>query len=138
MTVTLTSNYQETLNPPTVEKIEELLAENYFLGDMMEFIDEHNEEDFVSYYEEYVTSGESVGCDVTDKFIEEFGLDCVAFCEEAYQGEYNSPADFSKQFMCDMGYDIPEYIVVDWEQTWKQNLYYDFTYVDGYVFSKNF
>jgi hypothetical protein len=34
--------------------------------------------------------------------------------------------------------DIPVGLVIDWEATWKQNLYYDFDFVDGYVFSSSF
>ena len=42
MTVTLTSNYKETLAAVTVEKIEELLDEQYDLDAMLVFIDENS------------------------------------------------------------------------------------------------
>jgi hypothetical protein len=42
-----------------------------------------------------------------------------------------------KNIYSDMG-DIPVGLVIDWEATWKQNLYYDFDFVDGYVFSSSF
>ena len=51
MTVTLTANYKETLNAHTVNKIDELIDENYALDDMLEFIDVHNEDDFCNFYE---------------------------------------------------------------------------------------
>ena len=128
MTVTLTSNYQETLNPPTVEKIEELLAENYFLGDMMEFIDEHNESDFVHYYEEYVRVGEAIGYEAVDALIEEMGdVSYIEDCDERYQGCFDNEAEFTESFYDQMGYNIPMEIVVDWESTWETNLRYDFT-----------
>jgi hypothetical protein len=137
MTVTLTASYKEFLTADTVEKIDELIDENYALDDMLEFIDAHSEADFVSYYEEYVTAGESVGYDVADAFVEEFGIDCIESCSEAYQGEYSSTSDFAEEFYSEM-YSIPDAIVVDWEATWESMLRYDYAYVDGFVFNKNF
>ena len=52
MTVTLTANYKEVLAAGTVEKIEELLDDNYALDDILEFIDYYNERMFVDNYEE--------------------------------------------------------------------------------------
>jgi antirestriction protein len=128
MTVTLTANYQEVLNAVTVEKIEELLEENYALDDMLVFIDEYNENDFVAYYEEYVRVGEAIGYEAVDALIGEMGcVSDIEDCDERYQGCFDDEADFAEQFMSDMGYDIPVAIVVDWEATWEQNLRYDFT-----------
>jgi hypothetical protein len=73
MTVTLTANYKEVLNTVTVEKIDELLDENYALDDMLVFIDEYNENDFVNYYEEYVRVGEAIGYEAVDALIGEMG-----------------------------------------------------------------
>ena len=73
MTVTLTSNYRDALAAATVEKIDELLEENYALDDMLEFIDERNETKFVEHYEEYVRCGESIGYDAVDALIDENG-----------------------------------------------------------------
>ena len=57
MAVTLTANYRDTLNADTVEKIDELIEDNYCLDDMLEFIDEYNEKALVEVYEEYVRCG---------------------------------------------------------------------------------
>ena len=80
MTVTLTANYKETLNAHTVNKIDELIDENYALDDMLEFIDVHNEDDFCNFYEEYCRCGEAIGYDAVDALIEEMGdmsnVDC--------------------------------------------------------------
>jgi hypothetical protein len=73
MSITLTANYKETLAEVTVEKIDELLDENYALDDMLEFIDTYNENDFVHYYEEYVRCGEAIGYDAVDALIDEMG-----------------------------------------------------------------
>jgi antirestriction protein len=143
MSITLTANYKETLNAQTVEKIDELLEENYALDDMLEFIDTHNEEDFVSFYEEYVRCGEAIGYEAVDALIEEMGsVSDIEDCDERYRGEYESTADFAEQFTTEIYGDVPSHVVVDWEATYDNNLRYDFTacekgYRTVYIFSDN-
>ena len=128
MTVTLTANYQEVLNTQTVEKIEELLEENYDLSAMLEFIDERNETNFVKFYEEYVRVGEIIGYEAVDALIDEMGcVDDIEDCEERYQGFYDDEAEFAEQFTTEIYGEVPSYVVVDWEATWEQNLRYDYT-----------
>ena len=136
MTITLTANYKEVLQPQTVEFIEE---GEYDLDAALKFIDDYNEDAFVAYYEEYVRTGESIGYDVVDAFIEYHGdVSYVEHVEEAYRGDYNSGADFTEEFYNEVYGDVPSFLVVDWEATWKQSLSYDFNFVDGYVFSSSF
>ena len=137
MTITLTANYKEVLQPQTVEFIEE---GEYDLDAALKFIDDYNEDAFVAYYDEYVRTGESIGYDVVDTFIEHHGdVSYVDHVEEAYYGVYNSGADFAEEYYSENMYnDLPVDLVIDWEATWKQNLYYDFDFVDGYVFSSSF
>ena len=68
MTITLTANYRETLNVETVSMIDNLICENYDLTAMLEFIDTHSEDEFVTHYEEYVRVGEIIGYDAVDAF----------------------------------------------------------------------
>jgi antirestriction protein len=140
MTITLTANYKEVLKLETVEFIEENCIEGeYDLDDALKFIDEHNEDDFVAFYDEYIRVGEILGYDVVDAFIEHQGdLSYVNYVEEAYRGEYNSGADFTEEFYNDVYGEVPPLLVVDWEATWKQSLSYEFDFVDGYVFSSSF
>ncbi len=138
MTVTLSANYKEIFAAATVEKIDELLEDSYALEDILEFIDNHNENDFVSFYEEYVIQGEKNGYDVVDAFVEYHGLSYVEHCEVAYRGTYDSGADFAEEFYNDVYGDVPSFLVVDWEATWDQSMRYDFGFVDGYVFSSSF
>jgi hypothetical protein len=135
----MTANYKEVLKLETVEFIEENCVEGeYDLDDALKFIDEHNESDFVAYYDEYIRVGEILGYDVVDAFIEHQGsVSYVENVEDAYRGVYNSGADFTEEFYSEMG-EVPSFIVVDWEATWQQNLSYDFDFVDGYVFSSSF
>jgi len=136
MTITLTANYKEVLQPQTVEFIED---GEYDLDAALKFIDEYNEDAFVAYYDEYVRTGESIGYDVVDTFIDHHGdVSYVDHVEEAYYGVYNSGADFAEEYYSEMYNDLPVDLVIDWEATWKQNLYYDFDFVDGYVFSSSF
>ena len=128
MSITLTASYKEILNPPTVEKIDELLDEQYSLEDMLEFIDEYNENDFVAYYEEYVRCGEAIGYDAVDALIKEMGcVSDIEDCDERYQGVYESTADFAEETVTSWYGDIPAIVVVDWEATWDQSLRYDYT-----------
>lgn len=138
MSVTFTSNYKEIFSKETVTKIEELVEDNYALDDIVEFIDENSEEDFINYYEEYVEQGENVGYDVVDAFVEEFGLSYVEHAEDAYFGTYSSKAEFAEEFITE-AYSIPDCVVIDWEETFEQSLTYDFTiHTDGYVFRSTF
>ena len=140
MSVTLQVNYKEVFAIETVEFIEENCIEGqYDLDDALKFIDEHNESDFVAYYDEYVRVGESIGYDVVDAFIEYHGgVSYVEHVEDAYRGVYNSGADFTEEFYNEVYGDVPSMLVVDWEATWKQSLSWDFSFVDGYVFSSSF
>jgi antirestriction protein len=136
MSITLTANYKEVLKQETVEFIEENCVEGeYDLDDALKFIDEHNEDDFVAYYDEYIRCGEAIGYDAVDAFVEEMGcLSYVENCDDKYRGEYRSEADFAEEYYSDL-YDVPCALVVDWEATWETSLRYDFTFCDGYVFS---
>ena len=128
MSITMTANYKETLNAVTVEKIDELLEENYALDDMLEFIDTHNESDFVAYYEEYVRCGEAIGYEAVDALIAESGdVSYIEDCDDRFRGWYESTADFAEQFTTEVYGDVPSHVVVDWEATYDNNLRYDFT-----------
>ena len=140
MTITMTANYKEVLQPKTVEFIEENCIEGeYDLDDALKFIDEYNEDAFVGYYDEYIRVCEILGYDVVDAFIEYHGdVSYVDHVEEAYRGEYSSAADFTEEFYNEVYGDVPSFLVVDWEATWESSMRYDFSFVDGYVFSSSF
>jgi len=128
MSITLTASYREMLHEDAVAKIDELLEENYALEDMLEFIDQRNETNFVLFYEEYVRVGEAIGYEAVDALIEEMG--CVADiedCDDRYMGMYDSTADFAQETVESCYGDIPSIVVVDWEATWDSSLRYDYT-----------
>jgi hypothetical protein len=127
MSITLTANYKETLAAETVEKIDELLDENYALDDMLEFIDQRNEDDFVTHYEEYCRCGEAIGYDAVDALIDELGcITDIEGCDDRFRGWYESEADFAESYYNDM-IDVPSALVVDWQATYDSSLRYDYT-----------
>ena len=136
MTITMTANYKEVLATDTVEKIDELLEDNYALDDILEFIDTYNERMFVDNYEEYCRCGEVIGYDAVDAYAEENGIDYIEDCDSRYVGEYRSEAEFTEEYY-DERHDIPSDLVIDWQATWDSMLRYDFTFCNGYVFSDN-
>jgi len=130
MSITLTTNYKEILNADTVEFIEERLEDSCDLDEMLKFIDEHNEDNFVEYYEEYFRCCEAIGSDAVNAYIEEEGcISCVDSCDEKYVGCYDSEADFAEDYHNER-HDIPSDLVIDWEATWETNLRYDYTSCD--------
>ena len=136
MSVTLTATFADTLKPETVAFIK-ANDDEYALSCMLEFIDEHNEDDFLTYYDTYIEMGEKVGYDVVDAFIQEEGIVNIEHVEDAFVGYYDSEAAFTEEYMCDM-YDLPVYLVIDWQATWDQSLSYDFTFVNDFVFRRDY
>ena len=122
------------------ELFEELLEDGNDADEMKEFIEEHGHKDFVLYFEDYQQAVKEWDKDIVDSFIEEFELSAVDRVGDAYNGEYSSGAEFAEQLVSDCGYihgDLPYWIEVDWEKTWD-NLSYDYTEINGYIFSNNF
>ena len=71
-------------------------------------------------------------------FIELYGEENVGHFEDSYQGEFESGAHFAESMVEDCyALDFPSFVVVDWDATWD-NLYYDYSIEDGYVFCDNF
>lgn len=126
MTVTLTASYRDMLAANTVEKIDELIDENYALEDILEFIDTYNERMFVDNYEEYCRCGEAIGYDAVDAYAEENGIDNIDGCDDRFRGWYESEADFAEQYYTDIS-EIPASLVIDWQATYDSSLRYDFT-----------
>ena len=129
--------------PITTTDVQELLQEfvedGHDLDEMKEFIETHGAKDFVLYYEDYARMVDEYNVDIVDAFLEEFELMDVEHLSDAYYGQYDSGAEFAEQMVQDCGYihgDLPYWIEVDWEKTWD-NLSYDYTEINGYIFSNN-
>ena len=78
------------------------------------------------------------GADAIDAFLEIYDESDLNSFEDAYQGSYESEADFAEQFTTDCyGLDIPSFVIVDWQATWEVGLRYDYDFQDGFVFASN-
>ncbi len=109
-------------------------------NDMVDFIKEHGEKDFREYYETYHRICEDYGKELVDAYVEIYYTNGIEYFEDAYQGEYRSGAEFAEQIASDCGYvkdNLPSWIEINWEKTWD-NLSYDYTEIDGHIFSNNY
>ena len=118
--------------------IKELIEDGHDKDEMQEFIETHGHKDFVLYYEDYTRMVEEYDQETVDSFIEVFDLMDVEHLQDAYMGNYRSGAEFAESFVSDCyGMpDLPYWIAIDWEETWE-NLSYDYTESNGYIFSNN-
>ena len=127
----------------TQTQIEEFL-ENTFGWDedeLVDFIEEHGEENFKLYFEEYADMVDDIGIDVVSAFLEIFGIDSVSSCRDAYQGRFDSGAEFAQQLAedcCMVPREMSGWIEIDWKASWD-NLDYDYVEsTNGHIFSQNF
>ena len=143
----------KTVNPQTMEispttcfndqeHAEELLKEfvedGHDLDEMKEFIETHGHKDFVLYYEDYARMVDEYDQETVDAFHEVFDLMDVEHLNDAYYGQYRDGAEFAESFVSDCyGLpDMPYWIAIDWEETWE-NLSYDYSESNGYIFCNN-
>ena len=127
----------------TQTQIEEFL-ENTFGWDedeLVAFVERFGEEKFKLYFEEYADMVDDIGIGVVEAFLENFGIESISSCRDAYMGCYESGAEFAQQMAEDCG-DVPRnmssWIEIDWTASWD-NLDYDYVECsDGHIFSQNF
>jgi N-methylhydantoinase B/oxoprolinase/acetone carboxylase alpha subunit len=120
------------------DKIDDLTDARYALDDMVAFIEEYGNDNFIQFYEEYVENGENYCYEAVDAFIDEFGIENIEHFTDAYYGQYDSEEQFAEQYTGDVYGEPPSHLVIDWQQTWATNLSYDYAFNDGYVFVSNF
>lgn len=132
----MTTETQTGFKIETVDFINDLIEQGYSKDGIYQFIAEHNENDFIQYYETYVSFSESYSYDAVDAFIQEFGVYEIERFEDAYRGEYSSKGDYAEQYVSDCyTVDIPGFLEIDWEASFE-NL--DCIYVNGFVFDRNY
>ena len=136
MSLPLYTSYSEE----TQTLIEEFL-ENTFGWDedeLVAFVEEHGEENFKLYFEDYVSMVDDIGIDVVLAYLENFDISDVSSCRDAYQGKYESGAEFAQSIAEDcgeIGRGMSSWIEIDWKASWD-NLSFDyFESEDGYIFS---
>ena len=84
---------------------------------------------------------DDIGIGVVEAFLDNFDIDCISNCRDAYMGCYENGAEFAQQIAEDCG-DVPRnmssWIEIDWKASWD-NLSYDYVECsDGHIFSQNF
>ena len=116
-----------------------LIEDGHDSDEMKEFMEKHGHKDFLLYYEDYTRMVDEYDQETVDAFLEEFDLMDVEHLNDAYMGYHESGAAFAESMVSDMGYiqhDLPYWIAIDWEETWE-NLSYDYSESNGYIFSNN-
>ena len=84
---------------------------------------------------------DDIGIGVVSSFLNNFDIDDISSCRDAYMGCYESGAEFAQNIAEDCG-DVPRnmssWIEIDWDKSWD-NLSYDYVESnDGHIFSQNF
>ena len=122
------------------ELFDSLIEDGHDSDEMKEFIEEHGHKDFLLYYEDYFQALTEFDQQTVDSFLEVFDLMDIEHLGDAYMGYHESGAAFAESFVTDMGYingeQLPYWIALDWEQTWE-NLSYDYSESNGYIWSNN-
>ena len=120
------------------EHLEGLLEDGHDEEEMKEFIETHGNKDFLCYYEDYARMVEEYDQETVDAFLEVFDMMDIEHLQDAYYGQYRDGAEFAESFVSDCyGLpDMPYWIAIDWEETWN-NLEYDYSESNGYIFSNN-
>ena len=136
MTLSETTSFTDQEN--ALEHLESLIEEGEDRDEMEAFIEQHGHKDFYLYFEDYRQAVKDYDQETVDSFIEVFDLMDVEHLQDAYMGNYRSGAEFAESFVSDCyGMpDLPYWIAIDWEETWE-NLSYDYTESNGYIFSNN-
>ncbi len=123
----------------TQELIDELVDDGNEIEVLEDFIKEHGESNFNDYVEEYLQAVEEYDEEVVESFLEIFNIEDIGSLSDAYQGQYDSGAEFAQSIVNDCyTMDMPSWVEVDWKATWD-NLDYDYTEGSGgHIFSQNF
>ena len=120
--------------------IEEFLENtwNWDEDQLVDFVERFGEDKFKTDFEEYASMVDDIGIDIVEAYLENFDIADVSSCRDAYQGQYDSGADFAQQLAEDCGdvpRDMPSWIEIDWKASWD-NLTVDYVECgDGYFFS---
>ena len=127
----------------TQTQIEEFLEDNFGWDEdqLVDFVETHGEENFKLYFEDYASMVDDLNIDTVEAYLENFDIADVSSCSDAFQGVYESGADFAQQLAEDCGdvpRNMPSWIEIDWKASWD-NLDYDYVECSGgHIFSQNF
>ena len=123
----------------TIELIDELVADGNDHDVLENFIKDHGESNFNDYVEEYLQLIDQEGEDVVSAFLDVFNIEDIGNFHDAYQGRYDSGAEFAESLVSDCySMEMPSWVEVDWQATWDNALSYDYSESDGHIFNNNF
>ena len=137
MTLSATTSFNDQEHAQ--ELFDSLIEDGHDSDEMKEFMEEHGHKDFYLYYEDYCQALAEFDQQTVDSFLEVFDLMDIEHLGDAYMGHHGSGAEFAESFVSDCGYvhnDLPYWIKIDWEETWE-NLSYDYSESNGYIFTNN-
>ena len=126
----------------TQTQIEEFLEDHFGWDEdqLVDFVERFGEENFKFYFEDYADMVDDIGIQVVESYLEYFDIADVSSCRDAYQGCYESGAEFAQSIAEDCGEvgSNSSWIEIDWKASWD-NLSYDYVESnDGHIFSQNF
>jgi len=116
----------------------------YLLSDIRDFIEQYGVEAYSNGH--YVTWCQLLGelgatNDAIEAYVEEVGINHISSYEDDFVGEYESEADFARQYFDGNYHNIDALedagVVIDWQATWDSDLSYNYAYNNGYVFNTN-
>ena len=123
------------------ELFNELVDDGHDADDLQAFIDEYGKSQFVDYIEEYLQAIDQYDEEVVESFLEIFDIDSIGSLSDAYQGQWDSGAEFAQNLAedcCEVPREMSSWIEIDWKASWD-NLDYDYTEGSGgHIFSQNF
>ena len=125
----------------TQTQIEEFLEDHFGWDEdqLVDFVETHGEENFKLYFEEYADMVDDIGIQVVESYLENFDIADVSNCRDAYQGQYESGAEFAQQMAedwGDVGRNTASWIEIDWSASWDNLSQYDYVEsTDGHIFS---
>ena len=124
----------------TKELIDELVADGNDYDVLEDFIKEYSESQFIDYIEEYLQAVDEYDEEVVESFLEIFDIESIGSLSDAYQGQFDSGADFAQNLAedcCMVPREMSGWIEIDWKASWD-NLSYDYVESDnGHIFSQN-
>ena len=123
------------------ELFNELVDDGHDADDLQAFIDEYGKSQFVDYIEEYLQAVDEYNEEVVESFIEIFDIESIGSLSDAYQGQFDSGAEFAQNLAedcCMVPREMSGWIEIDWKASWD-NLDYDYVECsNGHIFSQNF
>ena len=123
------------------ELFNELVDDGHDADILQSFIDEYGKSNFVDYIEEYLQAVDYHGEDAVAAFLDNFNIEDINNFNDAYQGQWDSGAEFAQNLAedcCEVPREMSSWIEIDWKASWD-NLSYDYTEGNGgHIFSQNF